>query len=127
LEPLVEIERNEEEHYLVFDICGYPLAVRISQVERVLDDDAPDSGLDVLDLAGIMGCAKTEAGFRLQIMIKDKIRSVRVDRVEPIKDLRLAVWLDFPKIMRRANNKMLEGFFFDGSRMISLINFERVN
>jgi len=127
LEPLDEIERKEEEHYVVFDVGRYPLAVRISQVERVLDDDAPDSGVDTLDLAGILGCKKERAGFRLQIMITDKIKSVQVDRVEPIKDLRLAVWLDFPKIMRRADNKMIEGFFFDGSRMISLINFERVN
>lgn len=127
METLGEQERKEEENYLVFDVGGYPLAVRISQLERVLDDDAPDSGMDTMDLAGLLGCRQKKAGFRLQIIIKDKIKSVQVDRVEPIKDLRLAVWLDFPNIMRRADNSMIEGFFFDGSRMISLINFERIN
>jgi hypothetical protein len=123
---LGEAERKYEEHFLVFDVGGYPLAVRISQVERVLDEDAPDSAVDPLDLAGMLGGKPAPDGFRLQILIRDKVRSVQVDQVEPIKDLRLAVWLEYPRIMRRAANRMLEGFFFDGSRMIALINFELV-
>lgn len=112
---------------MIFGVGGYPLAVRISQVERVLDDDTPEAVMDMLDLAGLLGCKLKKSGFRLQIIIKDKIKTVQADGVEPIKDLQLAVWLEFPAIMRRAENRMIEGFFFDGSRMISLINFERLS
>jgi len=123
---LAEKERKEGENFLVFDVGGYPLAVRISQVRKVMDKNSADPDLEMVDLTQILGNRMKTADFRLEVMMEGKAKSVPVDFVEPIKDLRLAVWLDFPKIMRRKNNKIIEGFFFDGSRMITLIDLERI-
>ncbi len=122
---MVESAKKAEEDYLVFEAGGFPLAVRISQVRRVLDKLAIDPEMETLDLAKMLELKLASAGYGLEIIVKDKVKSVPVDRVEPIKDLKLALWLKFPQIMRRKNNRMIEGFFFDGLRMISLINFEQ--
>jgi chemotaxis signal transduction protein len=123
---LAEKERKEGENFLVFEVGGYTLAVRIGQVLKVMDKNSADPDLEMVDLTEILGNRMKSADFRLEVMMEGKVKSVPVDYVEPIKDLRLAVWLDFPKIMRRKNNKIIEGFFFDGSRMVTLIDLERI-
>ncbi len=122
---MVESAKKAEENYLVFEAGGFPWAVRISQVRRVLDKSALDPQMENLDLARMLGLELKQAGYALEIAVRDRTRAVLVDRVEPIKDLKLAIWLKFPQIMRRKNNRMVEGFFFDGLRMISLIDFEQ--
>ena len=124
---MVEEAKKAEENYLVFEAGGLPLAVRISQVRRVLEKTALDPGMEILDLAKILNLKLKSSALGLEVIARNKTSSVLVDRVEPIKDLRLAVWLDFPRLMRRKNNRMIKGFFFDGSRMISLIDFEEIN
>jgi len=123
---LTEAERKAEENYLVFEAGGFPLALRISQVVKVLDKQAAQPGTENLNLAEMLGAKTKKSEFRLELLVKDKIKSAAVDKVEPIKNLRLAIWLDFPGLMRRKHNQIIEGFFFDGSRMISLINLERL-
>jgi len=125
LKDLVEPDKRDEENYLVFEAGGFPLAVRISQVRRVFDKSSLDPAVETFDLAKMLNMNLKAGGYGVEISIKDKTAAVPVDRVEPIKDLRLALWLKFPQIMRRKNNRMIEGFFFDGFRMISLINFEQ--
>lgn len=123
---MTETGKKADENYLVFEAGGYPLAIRISQVRKVLARASLDPGVEKIDLGKIFHCPMPSPGFGLELMVKDGIKSVLVDGVEPIKDLRLAVWLSFPELMRRKNNRQIEGFFFDGSRMISLINFDLV-
>jgi hypothetical protein len=121
---LGETDKKAEENYLVFEAGGYPLAIRISQVRKVLTAADQDPNLEKIDLGKILHCPLPNPAFGLELVVKNRIKSVLVNRVEPIKDLRLAVWLSFPELMRRKNNRLIEGFFFDGARMISLINFE---
>lgn len=112
--------------YLIFESGGYALAVRLEQVERVLEKDALGFSGEGVDFGSILGLKDEGANYCLEVKIKGELRRVLVSKIEPIKDLQLAVWLDFPKIMRDARNGMIEGFFFDGGRMISLIDLERV-
>ena len=120
-----ERERKEDGHYLVFEVGGYPLAARIRDILGVYFEEARQ-GQEVMELSAIVGKGGSQSGYYLEVSGKEKNVLVKVDKVEPIKDLQLAVWLDFPKIMRRTGNKMVKGFFFDGSRMISLLDFEEL-
>ena len=124
--PLEEKGRKQEEHYLVFEAGGYPLAARLSQIQKVYaqGETAPEE--KAMDLGEIIGSKQKTGRYYLEVLAKGKTVPVLVDRIEPIKDLQLAVWLDFPGPMRRPGNKMIRGFFFDGSRMISLIDFMQV-
>ena len=112
MKELAEKARKEGENFLVFKVGGYALAVRISQVRKVMDKNSADPNLEVVDLTQILGNRMKTTDFRLEVMMEGKVKSVPVDFVEPIKDLQLAVWLDFPKIMRRKNNKIIERVLF---------------
>ena len=112
--------------YLIFESGGYALAVRLEQIERVWEKSDLGFSGEVIDFGSILGVRDEELRYCLEVKSKGELRRVLVSKIEPIKDLQLAVWLDFPKIMRNKRNEMIEGFFFDGSRMISLIDLERV-
>jgi len=110
----------------VFEAGGYTLAARLSQVRKVHFESGEADEKNAVDLGELLGSRQKLGRYYLEVLVKGDLIPVLVDKIEPIKDLQLAVWLDFPRIMRRSFNRMLKGFFFDGSRMISLIDFEQV-
>ncbi len=111
---------------MVFEAGGYPLAARLSQIRKVYgqEESAPEQG--AVDLGELIGRKQKGGKYFLEVQGRGEMVPVQVDKIEPIKDLQLAVWLEFPRLMRRPGNKMIRGFFFDGSRMISLIDFDQV-
>ncbi len=111
---------------MVFEAGGYPLAAKLGQVRKAyFEGEAIPEG-EILELGKILGRGQGESKYYLEVSASGRKIPVRVNKIEPIKDLQLAVWLEFPRLMRRPDNKMLKGFFFDGSRMIALLDFEQV-
>ncbi len=119
-------EQAGERSYLPFLAGGYYLAVNLSQLLRVVERiEEPEP--EVFNLSQYLAGKGEKARYYLEILAGGKKRFIAVDEIEPVKDYQLALWLDFPKIMRRRENQAISGFFFDGMKMIALIDFEKFN
>ncbi len=102
------------------------MAAGIGQIKKAYADDEARPEGETFALSSVFGRKPEVVSLCLEVLARGRKIPVLVDKIEPIKDLQLAVWLEFPRVMRRPENRMLKGFFFDGSRMISLIDFEQV-
>ena len=117
-------EKEEAGAYLPFSAGGYHLAVDLAQLLRVVEK-TEELKPEVFDLSKFLSGEEGKVKYYLEILAQGKKRFIGVDEIEPVKDYQLALWLDFPRIMRRKENRALSGLFFDGIKMVALIDFEK--
>ncbi len=114
---------EKEEYYLCFQAGGYFLAVSLDQILQVREISGDEE--DVFDLSKYLSGRESEGNYLLEINVGGEKRNILVEKIEPIRDFNLAIWLNFPEIMRNEKNRVIKGFFFDGMRIFSLIDFNQ--
>ena len=111
-----------EQAHLVFRVADYTFALDIRHVLKIHDwgaaPEVPAWGEEV-NLARFFGVeSEARRSFRVDLKVEDWAGCFGADAVEDIQGLGLVLALEFPPILRTQDNRAIQGFFFDGLRII---------
>jgi chemotaxis signal transduction protein len=115
-----------EQAHLVFRLGEYSFALDIRSVTKIHDlaaePEAPAGG-EEFNLGRYFGVAEeTRRPFRVDVSVDDRAWCFRADAVEDIQGFGLVVVLAFPPMLRTEENRAIEGFFFDGLRLVHQVD-----
>jgi chemotaxis signal transduction protein len=119
---------DEGRQFLVFKEGQFTLALGIESLKRLYDAESlpPRTiGTRMLDLHEITG-AEGEGGhgYWIEMEIGQSRYLMPVQEVEGIRELSLAVVMEYPRILRRPDTNYIKRMFFDGLRMIIELDSE---
>jgi len=111
-----------EQAHLVFRWGVYSFALDIRNVAKIHDlaggSEVQGWG-EELNLARYFGVEPTSRGpFRVDVRVGEQSWCFRAEQVEDIQGFGLALSLAFPPLLRTEENRAIQGFFFDGLRII---------
>ena len=111
-----------EQAHLVFRLGGYSFALDLRNVVKIHDLAAGTEVLtwgDEVNLARYFGVEEeARRPFRVDVLVGDRSWCFGADAVEDIQGFGLELALAFPPMLRREENRAIEGFYFDGLRLI---------
>jgi len=120
----------EGRQLLVFKVGEYSLALPLNVLRKVYDAQGlpPRSpGSRVLDMYQITGAsAGASPGYWIEMEVGERRYLMPVESVEEIRELSLAVPLDYPDALRREETSFVKSLYFDGLRMIAEISPEEL-
>ena len=113
---------GEGRQYLVFKEGIFTLALKIEAIKKLHDAQTippRTPGTRMLDLQDLTG-AETEVthGYWIEMEVGSHRYLMPVEEVEGIRELSLAVVMDYPPALQRPDVNYMPRIFFDGLRMI---------
>jgi len=112
----------EADQYLIFREGKFSLALWINSIKKLYDTETPPPRTRetrMLDLKQLTGSGSSAANnYWIELEVRDKKYLMPIEQVEGIRELSLAVVMDYPGVLVKPETRFLRRMFFDGLRMI---------